>query len=200
MLLSDVASEALSESLAKGIETEITLFSFRFRPRRPRKTGPLLPGKFTWQSLGANVRFQSALQASSELADEKIWYRKTEVNFVKQHLAALRAAWAGYLPATQDFLVRMTQLHGEEFARRIASIIDAEKQQSSMLATVDDLMAMGKRLNYPELHITHPAGGNAMVIRAGLLNWQHFADVAEGRAIRAAENAARACIGSAPAL
>ncbi len=80
-------------------------------------------------------------------------------------------------------------------ARRFAAVIDAEKQQSSSLATGDvSLVRLGERLSYPELHVKHPGGGHAVVLRAGKANWLHFADVAEGRLIRAVEHAARAII------
>lgn len=107
------------------------------------------------------------------------------------HLASLRALWAGYLPGTQDFLVMLTRQYGEEFARRFAAIIDAEKQQSSTVARNDDLMVLGEQLSYPELRVKHPQGGHNAIIRAGKASWQHFADVAEGRLIRAAAHAAR---------
>jgi len=52
------------------------------------------------------------------------------------YLASLRALWAGYLPHTQEFLMFLTRQYSEEFARRFAAIIDAEKQ-SSTVATHD---------------------------------------------------------------
>ncbi len=111
------------------------------------------------------------------------------------HMAALRALWAAYLPTTQEMLVGLTRQYSEEFARRFAAVIDAEKQQSSSLATGDvSLVRLGSQLDYPELHVKHPGGGHAVVLRAGKANWLHFADVAEGRLIRAVEHAARAII------
>ncbi len=98
------------------------------------------------------------------------------------HMAALRALWVGYLPTTQEMLVGLTRQYSEEFARRFAAVIDAEKQQSSSLATGDvSLVRLGERLSYPELHVKHPGGGHAVVLRAGKANWLHFADVAEKR-------------------
>src|SRR6266705_1866757 len=83
----------------------------------------------------------------------------------------------------------------EEFASRFAAVIDAEKAQSSHLATGDvSLVRLGSQLDYPELHVKHPGGGHAVVLRAGKANWLHFADVAEGRLIRAVEHAARAIL------
>src|SRR6266568_1075151 len=87
----------------------------------------------------------------------------------QQHSQALRALWAGYLPTTQEMLVGLT--------RRFAAVIDAEKQQSSSLATGDvSLVRLGSQLDYPELHVKHPGGGHAVVLRAGKANWLHFAD------------------------
>ncbi len=109
-------------------------------------------------------------------------------------LSALRTVWAGYLPQTQAFLVFLTHQYSEAFARQFAQLIDEEKQHSSRLSEVSDLMTLGKRLHYCELHIKHPQGGRDAIIRAGFLTWQHVADVAEGRLIRAAEHAARSIV------
>ncbi len=113
----------------------------------------------------------------------------------QQHSQALRALWAGYLPATQEMLVGLTRQYSEEFASRFAAVIDAEKAQSSHLATGDvSLVRLGSQLDYPELHVKHPGGGHDVIVREGKANWLHFADVAEGRLIRAVEHAARAIL------
>jgi hypothetical protein len=110
-------------------------------------------------------------------------------------LLSLRAMWAGYLPETQEFLVFLIRHYSEDFARRVASIIEAEKQQSSRLAVVDvSLMRLGEQLGYPQMRIKHPLGGHDVLLPAGRSCWLHFADVAEGRLIRAAEHVARAII------
>jgi hypothetical protein len=110
------------------------------------------------------------------------------------YLASLRVLWADYLPVTQEFLVFLTRQYSEEFARRFAAIIDAEKQSSMAAMVNDSLMHQGERVHYCELHVKHPGGGRDVIIRAGQNNWQHFADVAEGRLIRAAEKAARGVV------
>ncbi len=75
------------------------------------------------------------------------------------------------------------------------AVIDAEKAQSSHLATGDvSLVRLGSQLDYPELHVKHPGGGHDVIVREGKANWLHFADVAEGRLIRAVEHAARAIL------
>ncbi len=126
-------------------------------------------------------------QYCSDTCKQRAYLERKE----QAYLATLRVLWADYLPVTQEFLVFLTRQYSEEFARRFAAIIDAEKQ-SSLAVTVDDLlMDLGRRLNYCELRVKHPYGGHDVIVRAGRDNWQHFADVAEGRLIRAAEKAAR---------
>lgn len=109
----------------------------------------------------------------------------------QQHHELLRALWASYLPATQEMLTGLTRQYSEEFARRFAAIIDAEK---ACLVVDVSLMRLGEQLGYPELRIKHPLGGPDVILRAGRSCWLHFADVAEGRLIRAAEHVARAII------
>jgi hypothetical protein len=110
-------------------------------------------------------------------------------------LSSLRALWAAYLPETQEFLVFLIRHYSEDFARRVASIIDAEKQRQAAEAVVDvSLMRLGEQLGYPALRIKHPLGGHDVILREGRACWLHFADVAEGRLIREAEHIARAII------
>ena len=71
-----------------------------------------------------------------QYCDDSCKQRAYQERLEQAHMAALRALWGGYLPATQEFLMSMTRFYGEDFARRIAAIIDAEKQ-SSTLATHD---------------------------------------------------------------
>ncbi len=111
------------------------------------------------------------------------------------HLTSLRALWAGYLPATQEMLMGLTRQYSEEFACRFASIIDAEKQQTAKDAVADvSLVRLGEALSYPALRVKHPLGGHDVILPAGRQSWLHFADVAEGRLIRAVEHGARAII------
>ena len=87
--------------------------------------------------------------------------------------------------------------YSEDFARQFAAIIDAEKQSSLLASHGVSLLDLGKQLDYPELHIKHPSGGRDMIIRAGLLSWTHFNEVAEGRAIRASMEIARSILSRA---
>ncbi len=126
--------------------------------------------------------------------DDSCKQRAYQARREQAYLAGLRALWAGYLPETQEFLVMLTRQYSEEFARRFAAIIDAEKQSSTVASHDVSLLDLGKRLDYPELHVKHLYGGHDIVLRAGLLSWQHFYDGAEGRVIRAAMEATRAVL------
>jgi hypothetical protein len=109
----------------------------------------------------------------------------------QQHHELLRALWASYLPATQEMLMGLTRQYSEEFARRFAAIIDAEK---ACLVVDVCLMRLGEQLGYPALRVKHPYGGRDVILRDGRDNWLSFADMQPGYLIRAAEHIARAII------